>query len=480
MSVLVMPSSGGEERRLIDTSVWPDARLSSLSYLSWTADGKWLIGPENDGTGERIGLTAISVQAGDRHALTHPPAQWLADVNPVVAPESNIIYFVRLASVVAGELYALRLTDHLRPAAPPQRLHTDSGVIGNLVWDTNTQGLVFPMWDRTNLWRIYWFRWRQPGNPRMLASIGENARYVSVASGARRLVVTREHQDQDVWRVNVPEPGSGTPGHDRRQSAPHPFITSTRLDRNAYYSPDGTKIAFQSARSGFAEIWLADSAGNNARQLTFLKARTTGFPSWSPDGHRIAFHSRVKPQGDIFLIQDDGRNPTRLTNDEEEDACPRWSRDGRFIYFASHRTGRYEMWKISADGGNVTQVTKNGGAFGFESPDGHYLYFSKYGGPELWRVALDSGREERVEQVALSNDTAWDVTSAGIWYIGTAGPRSVQALNLLLFSTGAVKPITSIPAAVDFGLSVSPDERSVLYSQSYRPTSDLMLVEQFP
>jgi Tol biopolymer transport system component/DNA-binding winged helix-turn-helix (wHTH) protein len=481
MLVLVVPATGGGETEVVNTSLWPEARIpASVSWLSWTADSKWLIGPENDATGERIGLTAICLHTGERRALTRPSTQWLADVSPAILPDSKLLYFVRLASMTAGDLHALRLTENLRPIAPPQRLHTSGSLVGNLVWNGNAQNLIFPMRDKDNLWRVYRLTHRLPDNQQVLASLGDNAHYVSTSDSARRLVLSRQHQDQDVWRIDLSKQRWRRPIQDSAHSAPHAFITSTRLDRNAYYSPDGTKIAFQSARSGATEIWLANSEGSNPVRLTFLNARTTGFPCWSPDGRRIAFHARVNPQGQIYIVQLDGRNLKQLTTDEEEDVAPRWSRDGRSIYFASHRTGRYEIWKVSADGGNAMQVTRNGGILASESPDKRHVYYSKYGRSELWRMALDSGPEEQVDGVVLSNDTAWDVTSRGVWFIGPDGTHSARFLTLLSFTTGAVEPITRIHGAVDLGLSVSPDERFVLYSQLNLPSSDLLVVEQFP
>ena len=64
---------------------------------------------------------------------------------------------------------------------------------------------------------------------------------------------------------------------------------------------------------------------------------------WSPDGTRIAFDSDAEGSfWQTYIINADGGKPKRLTDGEFDNAVPSWSRDGKSIYFCSERTGRYE------------------------------------------------------------------------------------------------------------------------------------------
>lgn len=58
--------------------------------------------------------------------------------------------------------------------------------------------------------------------------------------------------------------------------------------RDMAWSPDGQTIAFLSGRGGQAQIYLAPSAGGDARKLTDFQGQV-GRPVWSPDGKDIAF-----------------------------------------------------------------------------------------------------------------------------------------------------------------------------------------------
>jgi hypothetical protein len=91
------------------------------------------------------------------------------------------------------------------------------------------------------------------------------------------------------------------------------------------------------------------------------------------------------------------------------------------------------------------------------------------------------GGEER--QVLPSvGDRRFAVRSDGIYFIAWPGYSGVASLQFLRFVTGKTKTIAEIEGPFlyyDFGLTVSPDGRSVLYTHPDRPNSSLLLVENF-
>ena len=54
--------------------------------------------------------------------------------------------------------------------------------------------------------------------------------------------------------------------------------------RRPSFSPDGKKVAFESDRLGYSDIWVCESDGSNCSQLTSLHT-ISGTARWSPDGH---------------------------------------------------------------------------------------------------------------------------------------------------------------------------------------------------
>jgi Tol biopolymer transport system component len=203
-----------------------------------------------------------------------------------------------------------------------------------------------------------------------------------------------------------------------------------------------------------------------------------GDPHWSPDGERIVFASYQEDQWGIYVVPAKGGKPKRLINTSGTVRAPSWSQDGRWIYFASHSSGEYQVWKVAAGGGEAIQVTRKGGFAALESPDGQWVYYTKNDGVSaLWKLPRDGGEEVKVIESLVS--MAFAVANRGIYFMpleDSTGHRSIQFFDL---ATNKIRSICSIERPIEVFLSVSPDERWILYSQIDQMGSDLMLVENF-
>jgi Tol biopolymer transport system component len=79
------------------------------------------------------------------------------------------------------------------------------------------------------------------------------------------------------------------------KTQPRQLTSSNKADRHPRWSRDGTKILFESTRSGDPQIWVIDLAGGEARQLTTISTSASN-AIWSPDGKHIVFVSAVYPE----------------------------------------------------------------------------------------------------------------------------------------------------------------------------------------
>jgi Tol biopolymer transport system component len=211
----------------------------------------------------------------------------------------------------------------------------------------------------------------------------------------------------------------------------------------------------------------------------------SGSPRWSPDSQKLAFDSIATGNWDILVMPANGGPPQRIVDSPSNDFHPRWSGDGQSIYFASGRSGRDEVWRVPASGGREVQVTRNGGHAAFESYDSKSLYYTKSDNEtKLWKCALDGngscaldGSGETPVLDAISH-RAFVVTTDRIYYIRPE-PGGGGTLRVLHLATGERTQIAVVSNTLRLGLSVSPDNRYLIYTQLDREGSDLMLVPDF-
>ena len=465
--VFLIPAIGGAERKLAEIDC---CEISMDGSLSWSPDGKWLATTDRKFAGERQSVFLVSAEDGQKRTLTTPPSG--RDTTPALSPDGQKLAFVRQGNEGITELFVLPLTHDARPNREPIQVTFGHRWIGAPTWTPDGSEILFssgPTEDRRWLWRL---RFPSGGAPERLPSLGEAASEPAISTRQARLVYTRATWRTNTWRLDLHFKGAnGNPLATR-------LLSSTRADYNAQYSPDGRHIAFHSMRSGWSEIWVSDSDGSNAGQLTFLQAPMTGSPRWAPDGNRIVFDSNAEGQFELYTISVDSGKPRRLTTHPAQDGLGSWSRDGKWIYFMSSRSRKRQVWKMLAEGSNAIQLTRHGGEAAFESADRRFIYYSQgRGQTSLWRVPVDGGKEQQVlDSVPFLN---FAVAPDGIFFVSGHYGGGASSIRFFSFKTGATTFVAPMEGPAAMGLSLSPDGRYILYSETDQQSSELMLVENF-
>jgi len=118
------------------------------------------------------------------------------------------------------------------------------------------------------------------------------------------------------------------------------------------------KIAFVSDRDGNQEIYVMNADGSDQTNITNNSASERD-AEWSPDGSKIAFVSHCDGNQEIYVMNADGSDQTNITNNPANDYSPEWSPDGTHIVFVSDRDGNEEIYIMNADGTDQTNITNN-------------------------------------------------------------------------------------------------------------------------
>jgi imidazolonepropionase-like amidohydrolase/Tol biopolymer transport system component len=208
-----------------------------------------------------------------------------------------------------------------------------------------------------------------------------------------------------------------TGGRATRIAAGMPFETQPR------FSPDGSKIAFTSDRSGGDNIWIMNADGSDKRQLTKETFTLLNNPTWSPDGRYIAARkhfttARSLGTGEVWLYHVGGGNGVALVErpnpqHQKELGEPTFTPDGAGIYFSRDTTpgGTFEYAQNSNDqlfaierydmktGERTTVASGPGGSVRpTPSPDGKLLAFVRRerAKSKLYIKDLRSGEERKI------------------------------------------------------------------------------------
>jgi Tol biopolymer transport system component/DNA-binding winged helix-turn-helix (wHTH) protein len=471
--VYVKPALGGSERRVHE--LW--TRFPLVEYprklLTWTPDGKSIIAAGRPSLESTPGLWLLPTAGGEPHPLTIGPEGIAPDHSPSFAPNGKCLAFMR-STAGRADVFALRMKGDT-PDGAPRRLTFESRAAGSLAWTSSGRSILYSSGAHTGfrgLRRIVMAAECDSASREESLPFGEQTTTFGV-SKTGRLVYAKETRSASLWRWDTSETAN-----------PLQVFKSTQDDHTPAYAPDGQRIAFASTRSGSEEIWLSNVDGSSPVQLTFTSGPTTANPHFSPDGRTILFNSRKEGRSDLYTIELSSGALRRLTSHPAEEIQPSWSRDGAFIYFASDssKSGFWQIQRMPAEGGPWVQVTQDGGLYAQESLDGKTLYFSD--DEALWSLPtadIGSGRTNATKLVdGLVYGLNFAVTTSGIYYM-SAGPFGRQStINFFDFRTRKARSVLRIDKLWWFGLSVSPDERTVLYSVRDQDGTDLELIDSVP
>ena len=452
--VMVMPAQGGSERRVgrIPRAGVNQAGLLPQSTIDWSPDGQFIaLGTStlsllNVLTGEVIQFSAAQAPGTDR--------------DPAFSPDGRALVYSRGGAAVYRQLWVQRIHSDGRADGPPELLTPEFRMYNGARWLDDDEVVAAAGWVGS---QVGLFRVAKHSGLRGLAVESVSATYPSYSLAHRRLVYQRRTIDTDVMRISLGE----HPAFDRE-----PLIGSTSQDREAMYSPDGTKIAFISTRSGQPAVWRANSDGSNQILIGGVDQGFPGAPRWTSDGQSVVFDASSAGTGaDVYVVGAEGGTPRRLTSGRGHELRPSLSLDGQWLYYSSEN----DVWKVAIRGGEAVKVA-SGGRKSRESPDGRWLYYSKSNA--VWRIPTTGGQEELFLPDLEENN--WALGAEAMYAIQTDSAQSAVLVSYDLQTRQKRLILPFAPGTRFFGadwLDVTADGRSALVSLLTRDESDLVVVD---
>ncbi len=200
------------------------------------------------------------------------------------------------------------------------------------------------------------------------------------------------------------------------------------------FSPDRSELVFASG----GDIWSVSAKGGEARLLV-SNPSTEGRPLYSPDGTRLAFISNRTGNGDIYILTLATGELKRLTFDDANDQLDSWSRDGKWLYFSSAAhdiSGMNDVYRVSAEGGTPMQVAADRYAseyWGAPSPDGKTVAITARGttSGQWWRKGHSHLDESEIWLVTLGATPSYKRLSDGngggkdLWAMWSADGQTI-------------------------------------------------------
>jgi TolB protein len=242
-------------------------------------------------------------------------------------------------------------------------------------------------------------------------------------------------------------------------------LTSGGQNAEAYWSPDGKRLVFQSTRDGVPcdQIFVMNADGSDQRMVSTGKGRTTcGY--FLADNKHIVYASThaagdacpppadrskgyvwaVYPSYDIFLATDQGKILKKLTDAPgyDAEATVNW-KTGKIVY-TSLASGDLDLWTMNSDGSGKMQVTRETGYDGgaFFSLDGRQL---------VWRANHPAAPEslKRYQDLLAENLTTPMKMEIFIANADGSGTRQLTHFN-----------------CASFAPTFTPDGRKILFASN--------------
>jgi Tol biopolymer transport system component len=464
-TVWEVPALGGQPRPIVSASSGADVSHDGTRLAFFRVEGRpQLVTTARDGSDPRV---VTSVPAIEHQTIV----RWSPDDRLLLLHASIVPNFNEQLLVVdarGGESRIIIRSSSLRGAS---WLPDGSGLVYS-----SPVGSTIPYPPTSNL-RVV----RLDGTGDRQITYGDDSYLDPDVHATGKLVACRVRSDSDIWRIPI----GGDPVSNVRDAVR--ITRQTGQVQTPCMSPDGRSVVYLSDQGGHGNIWICNSDGSNARQLTFERDPDVaiGLPIWSPTGRDIVF-VRFPGRTDLWLIAPDGRGARRIV---EGGLSATWSPDGRWLYYMP--PVEWDIHRIPISGGGQPELVRRGpdvGVMAVTETDLFWAHRVIHEDVSCWEMRR--GRLESEDSRVLARIASDRFPVSRSFISGTLSPderflalplQDSGTTNIWLIDAerGGVQPAT------DFGgeailisrrVSWTPDSRSIVAAVARRH-SDVILLD---
>jgi eukaryotic-like serine/threonine-protein kinase len=360
-ALLRIPASGGAPA---PATVLDPARKEGSHRWPWfLPDGKHFLYSAVATDGEYV-TSDSTIYAG---SLDSRERRMVAQTSSNAAYASGYLLFLRGNTLMAQPFDAQRLatTGEAVPIAEQVADEPSSGQGFFAATDNGT--LVF----RSGVPSLQALAWLDREGKR-IAAVGDPGQLIQTVlspDGKRATVSVYDHaaHNNDLWI------------YDLVRNLRSRFTFDPANENGGVWSPDGSRVVFNSSRNGHLDLYWKLASGAGAEELLYADERNKNPTSWSPDGKFILYTSGFDPKtgSDIWVLPLAGeRKPVPFLKTAFNERDGQFSPDGHWVAYESNESGRGEIYLASfpASGGK-SQVSLAGGTLARWRPDGKELFY---------------------------------------------------------------------------------------------------------
>ena len=456
-----IPVLGGTPRLLLDNtdtgvSFSPDGSQMAYAVLDVQSSQMQLMTTKSDGTGART----VAKYAGSVTTSGYV-VRWSPDGERIAALAKNI----NDPNGLNVGLLEVDAATGTQKAMPGRRWRE----VLDFTWLPDGSGLLLAAMPKTGANPQLWVVPYPGGTVRRISNDLSNYLSVAISGDGRTIASVQLNLTSSVWvgPANAPDQARE--------------VTSGRWDGNAglTFAPDD-RIVYDGNHSQNWDLFMADSDGGNARQLTFDQ-HFHGSPAVCDGGRSIVSYSDFDGTNHLWKLDPQTGTSSKLTNGAGE-LAPFCGGDGRSIfYWGQVAGGTSYVFKVPASGGAPIRLSDRVALSpGLASLDGKHVAFVAPRKDGTVVVAIVSGENGAPESEASSPPTFDMSVNAGCWM-----PDN-QSLAIVDLRTGAPnlwaipifggpqKQLTHFSSGVIWACAYSPEGKLVALARGTRQ-SDAVL-----